>query len=234
MKSKIVAVICLMLAVSFIFASCSKKKYYVDDKGATYLAHTNDDGETVTDKGGHVLVVPTDSEGNIVTDEFGHYEPQTVSSEGISVDPNGKKVESSAYRLTVPRGWTVYPDIDSYTQLRPKDENSGVKVDIRYTSEKYDKTVDAIAELQKTFVQSAKETLIDTKEEVTLKDGDLPATKFTFLGVADKNGEEITSGFVYYIFSGGSHTYNVFCFVSSEDEINNMNFEEIINAMEFK
>ena len=235
MKRNIIAVICLMLAFSFIFVSCSKNVYYVDNKGVSHIAYTNDNGETVTDKSGNVLVVPTDDEGNVITDEFGHYEPQTVSDQGVNVDENGKGAEAAAYKLTAPKGWEIRNDISSYVQIRPLDENNKTKVDIQYNDQGYDATVEAMVELKKNFVEAAKEVYIDSKEEVTLKDGEItPATKITFLGLAEKNGEEIVSGYICYIFSHGKYTYNVFCIINSEDDAKHNDFEKIIDAIEFK
>ena len=71
MKRNIIAVICLMLAVSFIFVSCGKKTYITDKYGETHIAYTDKNGETVTNSNGEAIAVQTDDDGKVVTDARG-------------------------------------------------------------------------------------------------------------------------------------------------------------------
>ena len=234
MNKKIAAIICLMLAFSFIFASCTKKKIYTDAAGRTYVAYTDENGETMTNSAGQVLVVPTDSSGNLVTNAFGEYESATVSITGINVDSSGKKIESAAYKLTVPNGWILFRDIDDYAQLRYGDED-GNKVDIQFFESTYEAMVKKVDDIQKSFVENVETVTIDTKEETKLKDGEIsPVMKYTFLGTNTVNGEKVTAGYIYYVFKGGNYIYAIDCIVSSEDEIKNVDFESVIEAIQFK
>ncbi|MBE6835575.1 MAG: hypothetical protein E7515_04910 [Ruminococcaceae bacterium] len=234
MNRKIIAVICLMLAASFIFASCAKNTKK-DKDGNEYIVYTDENGETVTDKEGSVVVVPTNYQGQPVTRANGELATQTIPVPAINVSQNGKKVDCKAYTLNIPDGWVLYTGIDDYAQLRKGDEDSDIKIDIRYYSEGYDEILKQAKEVKKSFVDNIEDVIVDEEEEITLKNGEIsPVTKLSFLGKAEANGKEVTAGFVYYVFQAGGHTYAIPCAAQSEDGFKNTDFQSVIEAIEFK
>lgn len=234
MKRNLIAVICLMLAASLLFVSCSKKKYYVDRNGITNVAYTDENGETVTDKNGSVIVIQTDANGDNVTDKFGDLVTFTVKTAVIDVNSSGNKISCDAYSLEVPSGWVVSPDNRELAQLRYGSEDSDISMELRYyVGINYEDMVEQGKELIKAFSDNAEKTVINEQEEIKLKDGKITATKFTYLGAATKDGKEQTAGLIVYVFSAGRFTYAVPCGVFSEDDIKNVDFESVINAVEF-
>ena len=239
MNRRIIAVICVMLAITFIFVGCARKKYYVDKAGKKHVALTDESGETVTDKAGNVIVVQTNSSGELVTDKYGDYVTEAADVTKINVSSNGKSVETAAYTINVPSGWVLYKDIDDYAQLHYGSEDSQNKIDLKYYSQSYDEMLKEVESLQKEFVDGITENkgkvLIDTKEETTLKNGEItPVTKFVFLASTANGDENVTAGYVFYVFEAGNYTYAIPCTVYSESDIESIDFEAVINAVNFK
>ncbi len=239
MNKRIIAVICVMLVLTFVFVGCTKTTYYTDKAGNKHIAYTDENGETVTDKSGAVLIVPTDNSGEQLTDKFGQPVTQVAETTKINTSSDGKSVETVAYTMDIPSGWTLYSDIDDYAQLRYGDEKSRNMIDIKYYTQSYDEVLAEVEKTQKDFSDGIAEqkgkVLIDTKEKTTLKNGEItPVTKFVFLASTSKDGKDVTAGYVFYVFEAGNFTYAIPCTVFSEDEIKSIDFEAVINAINFK
>lgn len=239
MNKRIVAVICVMLVASVLFASCTNQKYYVDEKGTTHVAYTDKNGETVTNENGNVIVIPTEEDGALVTEENGEFVTQEiVTQELIKTDEGGKKIETSAYSVKTPDGWVLNQDLESYAQFKPDKENSTVSIDIQYSPYTYEQALKEVENLIKYFNDNVTKVLESGKEEITLKNGDSeisPVTKFYFLGeTKDSNGNKVVAGLYYYVFTAGNYTYTIPCGAKTEEEYRNTDFESVISAINFK
>ncbi len=235
MKRNIIAVICVILTVTFIFVGCSKTTYYIDGAGNKHIAYTDENGETVTDGYGNVIIVSTDSAGNTLTDKFGDLVTLPADNTEIHVDRNGKRVESSVYTLLVPDGWVLYSGIEDYAQLRYGDEESDVSVDIQFSRDSYDDMAKLMKSYHKQFVEAVDEVVINTEEETELRDGEIkPVTKLTFLGSRTVDGNKNTVGYIIYVFNKGMYTFNITCGVHSEDDLKNIDFDTVLDAITFK
>jgi hypothetical protein len=237
MKRNIIAVICLILAATFIFAACTKKNpIYTDIEGKTHIAYTDENGETVTNEYGDIVVVPTDESGNLITEENGELLTQTV--EHRKIDVNGKKVETVAYSMTVPEGWVLNSELDSYAQFKPDKDGSTVTMDINYSPYSYDEALKSAENLIKYFNENVPTVIENGKEEITIKNGDgeiSPVTKFYFLGETKADdGSTVRAGLYYYVFTAGKFTYTIPCGAKTEEEYRNTDFEAVLSSITYK
>ena len=239
MNKKIIAVICVMLVASFLFASCTNKKYFVDDKGKTHVALTDKNGETVTNDNGNVIVIPTEDNGKLITDENGEFVTQEIATQvHIETDNDGKKVETPAYSVETPEGWVLNQELDYYAQFKTDKENNTVTMDIQYSPYSYEDALKEVEKVFKYFNDNVPKVLESGKEEITIKNGDgeiKPVTKFYFLGeTKDDDGKKVVAGLYYYVFTAGKYTYTIPCGTKTEDEYRNTDFESVISAIHFK
>ena len=72
-------VIVLIAVITIIQVTKDNPRKYVDDEGFEHLLYVDEEGNTVLDDEGRIVVYATDTYGDIVEDEDG--EPQTNSIE---------------------------------------------------------------------------------------------------------------------------------------------------------
>lgn len=107
MEKKIIAVACALLMLVMAFTACGKV-IVTGDNGIEYEAVTDEEGNTVVNEDGEILVYVTDGDGDYIEDANG--EPQTNVIDFPSVIAGDGIVETPYYTLTVPEGWTAEDD----------------------------------------------------------------------------------------------------------------------------
>lgn len=103
MHNKIIAVICVVLMLVTLFAACGKKVIIKGKNGEEYIAMTDDEGNTVLNDAGEIVVYVTDENGKYVEDANGERQTNAVTFPSLISD--GKKVETADFILQVPEGW---------------------------------------------------------------------------------------------------------------------------------
>lgn len=103
MQNKIIAVICVMLMLVTLFAACGKKVIIQGKNGQEYVAMTDEEGNTVLNQSGEIVVYVTDDRGKYVTDANGERQTNAVTFPNMISD--GKKLETVDFILQVPEGW---------------------------------------------------------------------------------------------------------------------------------
>lgn len=219
MEKKIIAVACVLVVLAVTLAACGSKYLIVEnDDGMEYAAVTDEEGNTVVNEQGDIVVYVTDVDGDLVTDTNG--EPQTNSITIPSVIADGDTVETADYTLTMPDGWTANSN-GRFT----RDDNENVYLQITNFGELEDQTLD-------TYVASMQENinalLAQTQQEYpsasveysnhTLSQANRMDSRVVEFRVPDADGSMAYYAMnVYFVYQGELFKVDYIC-VGSYDE----------------
>lgn len=219
MEKKIIAVACVLVILAVTLAACGSKYLVVEnDDGMEYAAVTDEEGKTVVNEQGDIVVYVTDVDGDLVTDTNG--EPQTNSITIPSVIADGDTVETADYTLTMPDGWTANSN-GRFT----RDDNENVYLQITNFGELEDQTLD-------TYVASMQENinalLAQTQQEYpsasveysnhTLSQANRMDSRVVEFRVPDADGSMAYYAMnVYFVYQGELFKVDYIC-VGSYDE----------------
>ena len=212
MTKKTVVFLIVFILMLCVLAACNKNKAHgivvVDNKGTTRVLATNDNGETMTDDAGNLIVVVTDAEGKSET--------QRVAPPDYYAD--GNTVQTPKFSLAVPKGWT-YKSIGNNLKLTQTETNSELNL---VTMD--GKTLDeAIASADETMDLFRKEGTVEISQTVVCG---VDAAKYT-ITKAD------TGTVIFYIFEKNATVYSFYSVVVQEYK-DSIDFETIINSIKFK
>lgn len=105
MSNKIIAVVCVMLLLLATLAACGKVPTITATDGKEYPLVTDDEGNTVVDGNGFLVVYVTDADGKYVTEENGDRQTAILTfPEAIS---QKNSIETASYILSAPDGWEL-------------------------------------------------------------------------------------------------------------------------------
>lgn len=108
MQNKIIAVICVLLLLVTLFAACGKKVIIEGKNGQEYIAVTDDEGNTVLNNAGDIIVYVTDENGKYVKDANGERQTNAVT---FPDQVRGEHaIATPQYRLTMPDDWKMSND----------------------------------------------------------------------------------------------------------------------------
>ncbi len=105
MQKKIIAVCCLILAVTLVFASCGNKYQMIEANGVLHPVVTDAEGNTEVNGEGKLAVYVTDAHGDVVTNADGSIQKHYVEMPDIIINDKSNTVETSVYKLSMPEGW---------------------------------------------------------------------------------------------------------------------------------
>lgn len=103
MEKRIIAVVCVVILMTTLFASCGKKLYMKEINGVERPVVTDENGELFTDNEGLIRVYETNTKGQIVTNKNG--EPEYNYIQPPQAYLNGNKVVNGRFTLGVPEGF---------------------------------------------------------------------------------------------------------------------------------
>lgn len=103
MNNKIIAVICVVLMLATVLAACGKKVIIKGKNGQEYVAATDEEGSTILNEAGEIVVYVTDAKGKYVKDGSGERQTNVIPFPNVISD--GKKVETADFVVQVPDGW---------------------------------------------------------------------------------------------------------------------------------
>lgn len=105
MEKKIIAVALVLVLIATAFAGCKKGEKYVDADGYEHLLCLDEEGNTILNDEGKLVVYLTEPDGSIKEDEDG--EPMT----GLVAFPeqvvNGNTLETPDYKITLSDEWKL-------------------------------------------------------------------------------------------------------------------------------
>ncbi len=205
MQKKIIAVCCLILAVTLVFASCGNKVIIKGSDGKKYIAVTDNEGNTVTDANGNIEVYVTDADRKYVTEENGESKKAILTfPEAISKKDS---IETAGYILTALEGW----EIDSSgTRLRKNVGNA--KIEIDNLGELADgETLESFAQEQMqpviTIGERAKEVYSDVTYSITPTQFNGKDAQLIHLCIKDSNGVVLDTSLLHFVL--GNNVYKV-------------------------
>jgi len=213
MGKKIAALLLISTLLLCVLAACKKDKVngiaIVDDEGKTRVLATDENGESMTDDAGNLIVVVTGANG----DE----ETQRVAPPDYYM--TGKTIQTPKYSVTVPDGW----------------EQSDGLGDVRLIHTDTKSELNLVTLKDKTLQDG-----LDSAEQVMdlmRKDGGTVETvQTTICGVeaTQYTASKADSGTViFYIFEKNAAVYSFYS-VATEADRDSVDFEALINSIEFK
>lgn len=227
-KRFIAAAAATVVVFALAFAACGGDPFYTDPAGNTMIALTDENGNTVLNQGGDIVVYQTDTNGDIATDNSGV--PMTLASRFPERLVEGKFVQTPTYTLTMPSGWSAVED--KYNAYRKKSEDALITVEILegYTLDEYMEYMEGVIEVLLTQSDDGEENKYegkDTYEYVTAK---VTAHRFTLIQT-DKKGNIYK--WTAVIFEKNGNLYK-FIFEAPIKSFDKANFPEFLSAINYK
>lgn len=213
MRNKMAALLLVFTLILCLFAACGKDKVngiaIVDSEGTTRVLATNDNGETMTDDAGNLIIVVTNADGK--------EETQRVAPPDYYV--NGNIIETPKYTVTIPKGWEQSAGLGDVRLI-----HTSTKSELNLVTLK-DKTLeDAIF--------SAEEVMDLMRNE----GGTVETVQTTICGVeaTQYSVSKADSGtVVFYIFEKNGTVYSFYA-VADKENRDSVGFEALINSIQFK
>lgn len=172
MEKKIIAIALVMIMMIVVLVGCNKSEVYVDEDGNEHLLALDEEGNTMLNDNGRIVVYATEADGEIKEDKDG--EPITAVIDFPTMVVGKNSVETPDYKLSLPDKWKSQ---DNGEFIYKENENVSIKVEILELDEyeTLDNYMNDAIEAEKVFVESIKQeydvTVEDTIEEgnITLK-----------------------------------------------------------------
>ncbi len=130
MEKKIIAiVVALVVVVTAVIVavviSNNQREYIVDDDGIAHWIYKNEEGSTVLNDKGDIVVYAVDRNGKRQKDENGEY--VTAAIDFPEIVTNGNTLETPYYKLTMPKDWELH---EKGIFTLKKNDNVSVEVDV--------------------------------------------------------------------------------------------------------
>lgn len=226
MKKQIFAIFLVTVMILGTFAACGKKYLlYTDSDGVTHPLLTDEDGSTMLNEYGQIIVGVTDERGKLVTDKDGANETRAVVFP--SSLSSGNVFETPDFKLTLPEdiwmtdGNTIYKK-DSEIHISVNSNNHGVSL-----AETMEQNVET---LEKMVAASDETNKFTYEQELFQMDAGPAAVRYICnLYENDVLKERRESIF----FEIDDVLYNFICVVPA-DEIDTVNFIDIMNMIKFR
>ena len=213
MRIKIAALLLVFTLMFCVFAACKRDKVngiaVVDNEGTSRVLATNDNGETMTDDAGNLIIVVTNADGK--------EETQRVAPPDYYV--KGNIIETPKYTVTIPKGW---------------EQSTGLG-DVRLIHTDTKSELNLVTLIGKTLedgLASAEEVMGLMRNE----GGTVETAQTTICGVeATKYSiSKSDSGAVtFYIFEKNGTVYSFYSVAAGENG-ESIDFETLINSIQFK
>lgn len=198
MQNKIIAVICVLLLLVTLFAACGKKVIIEGKNGQEYIAVTDDEGNTVLNNAGDIIVYVTDENGKYVKDANGERQTNAVT---FPDQVRGEHaIATPQYRLTMPEDWTLGED-GKFTQNKNENITFEIGEVVPLNAER---TINTYLTTQINGMEYLKSSSEDYKnlayeiKDVTLTESQLPC-KVIEITVTDDSGNLTMEQTLYYI-----------------------------------
>lgn len=108
MNNKIIAVICVVLMLVTLLAACGKKVTIKGKDGQEYVAVTDEEGNTILNDEGDIVIYVTDANGKYVKDENGERQTNVVTFPNQILGE--RTIATPQYRLEMPADWALDED----------------------------------------------------------------------------------------------------------------------------
>ncbi len=160
MEKKIVAiVVALVLVVTAVIVavviSNNQREYIVDDNGAAHWIYKNEEGSTVLNDKGEIVVYAVDGNGKRQKDENGEYVTAAIDFPRKLID--GNTLETPDYKFSLPEEWELRP-----SGIFMLGESSDVKIKVNVLENEDGVSIDGYFE---NLYKDSEEYIAGLKEE---------------------------------------------------------------------
>lgn len=206
MQKKIIAVCCLIVAVTLVFASCGNKYQMIEANGVLHPVVTDAEGNTEVNNEGKIAVYVTDAHGDVVTNADGSIKKNYVEMPDVIIHDKENVVETPVYKLSMPTGWEPNQngiffkegaDRNCYVQVKAMKE---LKADLYETFGGY---LDKVRFENSAVIEEMKKTYPDSvmNEETGVLSNGTETVNFSYI-VKDQSGAVIHYGYEVYFCIG--------------------------------
>lgn len=155
MEKRIIAVVCVLILLVTTLVACGKKATIQVKEGNSYELVTDDEGNTLINADGDIVIYATDENGKYIKDSNGEKQTAAVTFPDVVVNKN--IFQTAKYTMTFPEDWTC-----SKYGVGTKDSNSDVTLKVANIGDMSEnETIDSFADeqLQSTtpLIESLKE-----------------------------------------------------------------------------
>lgn len=168
MEKRIIAVICVVMLLTVLLASCGQKYQMINIKGKDYPVVTDAEGSTEINQDGQIAVYVTDENGKMVTNADGSGQKNYYDLPDVLI--NGLNVETLDYKFSMPDSW----ELDSTGKFTKKNTDGKCTVQISLAKEiaedsyeTFDTYVDEITIKNEDYVRQFNENGHDTTMDKT-------------------------------------------------------------------
>jgi len=213
MGKKTAAIVIIFALMLCFFAACKKDKVngiaIVDNEGKTRVLATDDNGETMTDDAGNLIVVVTGADGK---EETNRVAPPDYYQ-------TGRTIQTPKYTLTIPKGWEPGEGLGDVRLVHTSTNSELNLVTLK------DKTLED-------GLDSAEQVMDMLRNE----GGTVETAQTTICGVeatqysVSKTDEGTV---IFYIFEKNATVYSFYT-VADKAKRDSVGFEALINSIEFK
>lgn len=123
MEKKIIAISLVVVLMLTVFVGCTKGEKYIDADGNEHLLVLDEEGNTMLNDNGYVIVYATEADGDIKKDKDG--EPMTALIDFPETVIRGNTLETPDYKLTLPDTWELKENGDFVYK-----ENNNISISI--------------------------------------------------------------------------------------------------------
>lgn len=224
MQKRFIAIISLVVVlVSVVLAVVivdNKKEIYVDEAGVEHWIYRNDDGHTVLNGAGDIVVYATDANGRRQKDENGEYVTAGIEFPSQVISDN--TLETPDYRLTLPKDWKLQDD----GQFVLKD-NKDISISILNMGEiENTDTLDTLFEEELEMTKKLMSVLNKEYPESVLSTGfgvvtmrEIEGRSIEYKMMKEKDGEIVYyANTFYFVFNNQFFQINIACENGSYDE----------------
>lgn len=223
MSKRYIATFLAFCVILSSFAACKRAYKHAmiitDSDGKTRVVLTDDNGKAVTDEANNIIVVVTQANGDPVKDSDGKQETQKVAHPNYYVIDD--VVEGKKFTVTIPDGW-VQGDASN---VRFTHIETGGEINLLV---KDGQNINNVNVYCGKFMDAAKKEDPGSKIDTTdIKICGVSATKYSYN--SDLNNSEIN----LYVFEKTGTVY-LFQTAVKKEFIDSVNFEMVMNAIDFK
>lgn len=222
MSKKYFALFLVFVIVLSGFAACIKSNpgiVITGSDGKTRVLATNDNGETMTDDAGNLIIAVTDKNGKGARDKEGNYETQRVAPPDYYVLENF--IESPKFSVPVPAGW------EQSTTSNIRLTHTATKGEINLYIED-GQTLTQVSDAVQEFMDmtATKDPNAEFKVE-TVKICGVSATRYLY------SSTQFSAEMAVYVFEKNGTSFQFQTVIAKENK-DIVDFESVINTIKFK
>ena len=221
MNKKYFAVFLLFIFVLSVFAACIKANpgiIITGSDGKTRVLATNDNGETMTDSAGNIIIVMTDAKGKAARDKNGDQVTQKVSPPDYYI--YNKVIEGPKFSVAIPEGW----EQSDASNIRLKKTSTNAELNLMVED---GQTLAQVKDAVEEFMDKAAEDPDAVFKVETIKLCGVSATMYLY------DSEKYTARMVFYVLEKNGTDFLFQGAVGNEYK-ESVDFESVINTIKFK